>query len=503
MKNPQRIEAGFAERLGLADQAQRGRRSLFGEVLDWMLAPLLILWPLSMALEYVAATSIADAAYDRELRTRVEVLAGQLRFREGRLQAEITEAAVALLRADLTPAAAGISRPHELEDAIGEYRSLFQVRGLSDEIIVGDPVLPSIDFTPELQPGRIYLVNHEIRGLTLRAAYVFAQVPGMVGAALVQVAETEDKRIKLAGEISSKILTVQFLLVPVALVLVWLGLTRGIAPINRLVDRIRRRRSADLSPIDLADVPEEVTPLLSSINELMSRLSTATQAQRRFVAEAAHQLRTPLAGLRTQAELALRQPDRTNIEDSLRQMAISVDRASRLVNQLLALARAEGSGIVRTQAIELNDLTRAVMHEWVPPALAKTIDLGFEPARSSVNIDGSEPLLRELLNNLIDNALRYTPSGGRVTCRVVVDGAGCGIEIDDTGIGIDAADMPFIFERFYRVLGTNASGSGLGLAIVKEIAEAHGASVGARSAGRDRGSVFSVRFAAVAERHER
>lgn len=502
MKNPPRIEAGFAERLGLADQAQRGRRSLFGEVLDWMLAPLLILWPLSMALEFVAATSIADAAYDRELRTRVEVLAGQLRFREGRLQAELTEAAVALLRADPTPASPGINRLFELEDAIGEYRSFFQVRGLSDEIIAGDQVLPTIDFTPELQPGRIYLTNHEIRGVSLRAAYSFAQVPGMVGAALVQVAETEDKRIKLAGEISSKILAVQFILVPVALVLVWLGLTRGIAPINRLVDRIRRRRPADLSPIDLADVPEEVTPLLTSINDLMSRLATATQAQRRFVADAAHQLRTPLAGLRTQAELALRQHDRANIEDSLRQMAISVDRASRLVNQLLALARAEGSGIVRTQLIDLNELARSVMHEWVPPALAKSIDLGFEPARAPVNVEGSEPLLRELLNNLIDNALRYTPSGGRVTCRVL-DGERRGVEIEDTGIGIEAADMPLVFERFYRVLGTNASGSGLGLAIVKEIGEAHGGSVSARSAGRDQGSVFYVHLPAVVERRGR
>lgn len=463
-----------------------------------MLAPLLILWPLSMALEYFAATSIADAAYDRELRTRAEVLANQLRFREGRLEAMLTEAGVALLRADLVRTPGVATLPVEHEDAYGEYRSFFQVRGLRDEIVVGDAVLPIIDFNPELQPGRIYMGVHEIRGLTLRVAYTFAQVPGMVGAALVQVAETEDKRIKLAGDISSKVLAVQFILVPVALVLVWLGLSRGIAPVNRLVDRIRHRRPADLSPIDLADVPEEVTPLLTSINELMARLATATQMQRRFVADAAHQLRTPLAGLRTQAELALRQSDRVDIGDSLRQMAISVDRAARLVNQLLALARAEGSGIVRTQTIDLNELSRETMHDWVELALGKKIDLGFEPAPTPVMVEGSGPLLRELLNNLVDNALRYTPVAGRVTCRIL-DGHHRGIELEDTGIGIDSADIPFVFDRFYRVLGTSTSGSGLGLAIVKEIAEAHGGVVSVRSAGRDRGSVFRVSFPGAGE----
>ncbi len=493
MKSPPRTESSFVDRLGLRDPAQRGRRSLFGEVLDWMLAPLLILWPLSMALEYFAATSIADAAYDRELRTRVEVLANQLRYREGRLEAELTEAAMALLRADLVRAPSAASRSFDLDDAIGEYRSFFQVRGLIDEIVAGDTVLPTIEFTPDLQPGRTYMTTHEIRGLPLRVAYTFAQVRGMVGAALVQVAETEDKRVKLAGEISSKVLAVQFILVPVALVLVWLGLTRGIAPVNRLVDRIRSRRPSDLSPIDLADVPEEINPLLTSINELMGRLSVATQAQRRFVADAAHQLRTPLAGLRTQAELALRQGDRADIDASLRQMAISVDRAARLVNQLLALARAEGSGMVRANRIDLNTLARETMHEWVQPALQRRIDLGFEPATGQADVDGSEPLLRELLINLIDNALRYTPEGGRVTCRIVSDPERA-LEVEDTGIGLESADIPYVFDRFFRVLGTGTSGSGLGLAIVKEIADAHGATVRVQSAGRDRGSVFRVRF---------
>jgi two-component system sensor histidine kinase TctE len=459
-----------------------------------MLAPLLVLWPVSMGLEYFVAVSIANTAYDRELRSRVEVLASLIRYEGGELTVTIPPGTRALLRAEGTVLDAGRTvRDLSPEDSQSEHESFFQVRDLQDRVIAGDPVLPTIEFVPELVPGRIYFADQDIRGVSLRTAYVYAQVPGFVGALLVQVAETDVKRRKLASEISGKVLAAQFIIVPIAIALVWLGLTKGVAPLNELRDQIRDRRPLDLSSIETSDVPEEVKPFLDSINDLMARLSASTQAQRRFIADAAHQMRTPLAGLRTQAELALRQTQKEDVEQTMRQIAISAERASRLINQLLALARAESGAQVRSQQFDLNELVRESVVDWVPRAMDRGIDLGFEPAPGEVKVEGYLQLVRELLNNVIDNALRYTPRAGQVTCRVLVEPR-VALEVEDTGIGIEEADRKLVFERFYRVLGTGVEGSGLGLAIVREIAELHGGEVDARPNARGKGTTFVFRF---------
>jgi two-component system sensor histidine kinase TctE len=256
--------------------------------------------------------------------------------------------------------------------------------------------------------------------------------------------------------------------------------------------------------------------------------------QKRFIADAAHQMKTPLAGLRTQAELAQREADPVELQRSLRQIAASTERATRLVNQLLALARAEhgaGDRIARVP-VDLDALARSVVQEWVAPALARGIDLGYEgPPFSGAGggciVHGTPVLLQELLTNLIDNALRYgVPAAaeadasahargrgrgrgqGVVTVRVEHDGAGkVRLDVEDDGPGIAAEERAHIFDRFYRVLGNRQDGSGLGLAIVREIALQHGAivEVGDTHAppepGREaqgRGSRFRVTFGAAA-----
>jgi two-component system sensor histidine kinase TctE len=268
-----------------------------------------------------------------------------------------------------------------------------------------------------------------------------------------------------------------------------------------LRQRIEARREADLSPIALRRVPEELRPLTEAFNSMLARMLHNVEAQRRFVADAAHQMRTPLTGLKTQAQLAMRETDPAELRHALRQIAISVDRASHLVNQLLALARAEASEHSQQALapLDIDRLLREIVETWVVRALDRQIDLGYEPA-GAVSIMGNAFLLREMINNLIDNALRYTPDGGRVTCRIVAQGDFVLLEVEDNGIGITDEQALMVFDRFYRVDDTGVEGSGLGLAIVREIAELHHAAASLRPNakgspdGDARGSIARVVF---------
>jgi two-component system, OmpR family, sensor histidine kinase TctE len=457
-------------------EAQHKQKSVFGEIVDWTLAPLLILWPISMAIQYFFAYSIANNAYDRELRDSVVAVSKQLAYENGRLKVNVTAANAAILRAD--------------ED----HQTFFQVRDQRNDVVTGDLTIPVVEFQPELAPSTVYFRDDHIPGYEVRVAYVWAQVPGMPGAVLVQVAETVGNRSRLASEIIGDVLAAQFLIVPIALLFVWLGLTRGIEPLNELTEAIRRRKPSDLSALDENEAPEEVRPLIRSFNDLMGRLDASLRAQERFVADAAHQMRTPLAGLKMQAEIAMRQRDPLGIQHAMRQIVTSADRASHLINQLLALARADADAPPPPLAtLDLDVLARETTRDWVARARAKDIDLGFEAAAAPAWIDGNAVLLREALNNLVDNAVAYTRAGGRVTVRVVAGGRPT-LEIEDNGIGIDEADRERVFERFFRVLGTEADGSGLGLPIVRGIAQLHRASVAIDPNPRERGTIARMVF---------
>jgi len=234
-------------------------------------------------------------------------------------------------------------------------------------------------------------------------------------------------------------------------------------------------------------VPEEVAPLVAAINDLLTRLDQSIASQRHFLADAAHQLKTPLAGLRTQAELAEREIDSghgdpQSMKHSLRQIALSSQRAAHMVNQLLAMARAEDKEqALRQQDVDLAAVTMETVRDFVPRALDKRIDLGYEGPQggAAAHLVGQPVLIRELVRNLVDNALQYTPAGGTVTARVTPDPFGqvVVLEVEDTGPGIAPAERDLVFQPFYRALGTDVDGSGLGLAIVLEIAKVHEAEV--------------------------
>jgi two-component system sensor histidine kinase TctE len=452
---------GLRNLLRLPDE----QRSLFGEILDWMLAPLLLLWPMSVTVTYLVAQQIADVPYDRQLAANVEVLADHVREFGGEARLQLPIPARELLRADASD------------------NLYFMVLGLRGELIAGDRELPLPDEAEVPLPGVVKLRNGLVHGQEVRVAYTwvsFAHRP-QAQPALVQVAETLEKRARLADEIIRGVIVPQFVVLPIAVMLVWFGLSRGLRPLASLQSKIHARRPDDLSPIQTHAAPEELSPLVHAFNELLSRMEQNLAAQRRFIANAAHQMKTPLAGMRTQAELALRETDPQDLRRSLRQIAAVTERAAHLIDQLLALARAEhqATDLAAFEVVDLDALARALVRDWVPQALARGIDLGYEGPSQPLRVVGLPLLLRELLKNLIDNALRYSPAQlqppARVTVRVRSAGERALLEVEDCGPGIPERERGLIFDRFYRVLGTNIDGSGLGLAIVREIVEQHDA----------------------------
>ena len=436
------------------------QRSLLGEVLDWMLAPLFLLWPMSVAITYVVAQNIADVPYDRALANHLHVLAQQIVAVDGHAALHTGEALRTLLRADET-------------DSV-----FWTVRGNRGEYLGGDRELPLPTFNGRLVPGQVAFQDDTLRDFGIRLAYAWVEpYPAGGMPALVVVAETLEKRAELANDIIKGVIIPQFVVLPIAVLLVWFGLSRGIAPLNALQQRLRARQPDDLSPMDEHAAPSEIAPLVAAMNDLLKRLSTNVRTQRRFVADAAHQLKTPLAGLRTQAELALRDASPDEMQSSLRQLVAGSERATRLVNQLLLMANAENQGGPPLASVDLHKLALEQTQLWVPQALSIGTDLGFEGPDHVILINGHGLLLAELLNNLIDNALRYTPRGGHVTVRVRPVAGEVRLEVEDSGPGIPSEERERVFDRFYRVLGTQSDGSGLGLAIVREIAQQHGAAI--------------------------
>ena len=450
----------------------QSQRSLFGDILDWMLIPLLLLWPVSIGVTYLIAKSIASEPFDRALEDRVTVVAQQVKEVDGEVSVELPYAARDILRAD---------------DVDNVY---FQIRGAQRQMISGDTDIPLPDEEDKPVPWSVTLRDAQMRNADVRIASVYVNLkPSRSGRtdeegpqyALVQVAETLEKRHQLANQIIKGVILPEFIILPIALTLLWFALVRGLSPLTTLQDHIRSRRPDDLSPIDAQALPEEISPLVRSLNDMLARLSQSIQSQKRFIADAAHQMKTPLAGMRMQSELAMRQSNREEIQRSLEQLSKSSESATRLVNQLLALARAENDSPQATSLalIDLRTLVRDAVRDWFPPALARQIDLGFEDDDVALPVRGNATMLREILNNLIDNALRYTQRGGRVTVRVRADTERhqIAMEVEDNGPGIALAERGHVFERFYRILGSEVEGSGLGLAIVREIAQRHDAEI--------------------------
>jgi two-component system sensor histidine kinase TctE len=477
---------------------QREQRSLFGEILDWLLTPLIVVWPASLILTWIVAQGLAGGPFDRALEYNTQALTQLVRIQQGKAVFNLPAPAREILRAD--------------EDDLVFY----QVLGLRGEYLSGERDLPLPPDDEIVQPGLIKLRDAEFRGQDVRIAWLYTLPdPSLLAGnaadrklILVQVAETREKRARLATEIIKGVMLPQFIVLPLAVFLVWLALARGIKPLHQLEERIRARRADDLSPIDTQAVPAEVAPLVHSVNLLFERERLALAAQRRFLADAAHQLKTPLAGLRMQADLALRaHATEADLKQSLKQISRASVSATRTVNQLLALARAEGSGqSLPKQRLDVAQLVQEVMRDALPRAMDRHFDLGYEGLDAGdplAQIMGFPALLMELVRNLIDNALNYVPSTperpGVITLRVLADRFGdvLLLQVEDNGPGIPVSERELVLQPFYRRLGQEADGSGLGLAIVAEIAKRHSAPVEISEVSANAampGACFSFRF---------
>ena len=446
---------------------QRRQRSLFGEILDWMLTPFLLLWPITFGLTWLIAEGIASVPFDRGLGHNARAIAQLVQSDEQTVRFSFPQPANEILHADET------------------NEVYYQVLGAKGEFLSGDADLPLPQEDEKLVTDELRMRDDVRKGMPIRVAYIWVRVkPQNARPALVQVAETLEKRSVLANEIIKGVMLPQFVILPLAVLLIWLALARGIQPLNELEQRIRRRKPDDMSPLDESVVPIEVSPLVSSINDLLQRLQDSIATQKRFLADAAHQLKTPLAGLRMQADLALRKDaSAEDLKQSLHHIGRASIRATHTVNQLLALARAESSGApIAKQQCDLIALTMEVVKNCLPLAMDKHIDLGFDRACDSAGMQGNPTLLKEMVRNLIENALNYTPSTperpGVVTARVYRNVKNALVlQVEDSGPGIPEAERERVFEPFYRALGTEADGSGLGLPIVLEIAHKHGATV--------------------------
>ena len=453
--------------------------SLRRRVLIWLLPPLAVLLLVNAFFTYRSALDAVNQAYDRTLTASVRAIGERTHSLAGQIQVDIPYAAFEGFEAD---AAERIF--HAVFDPAGGL-----VTGYVD---LRPPELPADD-------GSVRIFDLPYAGETVRLAAMRKRLydPALRGgdAVLIVFAETTGARRALARDLFVASLQRQSLLVAVGAILVLAALGTAFRPLLRVRDHMRTRDEEDLTPIRMERVPSEIAPLIDAINHHMERLSAMLAARRRFLADAAHQIRTPLAVLTTQAEYGLRQTDPEEMLETFASLLRSTRAARRLANQMLTLSRAEAvNGVIGERAtLDLAGLVKDVAMELAPLALKRDIDLAYEGIGHALNIQGNAPMLREMVSNLIDNAIRYSPPDSAVTVAVATFGEDAVVSVCDQGPGIPAAERERVFQRFYRILGQGDSeGSGLGLAIVREIALAHGGRVTLRDGEGGRGLCVEV-----------
>lgn len=458
-------------------------RSLRSGLTARFIAAALVLLLLDGIACYRIAAHFANLVYDRWLIDSTRSLAQALRVERGEVRIDLPQVALQIFQFD------------EIDKT--EFRVDSDRRGL----IAGEAALPVV---PGRADGSVRLETVVVRGHPMRLVSTRLQEANAHDVATVEVGETLKKRATLTREILVVMAAPQLALLVTALVFAWLVVGHGLKPLTALAAAIEARGHDNLAPVPELDLPKEARVLVSKINDLLGRLERAMAAQRRFVADAAHQLRTPLATVLLHAERAERADDRDAARTALRGLHSAVARAARLSQQLLALARAEPGtgGPPAMMPVDLAGLARDVGEEWIPTALERRIDFGFLAPEQPVIVSGNAGLLGELMSNLIDNALRYCGPQSRVTLSVAAAPAPV-LAVEDDGPGVPEAERERVFERFYRAGGNAAAGCGLGLAIVREIATLHRAVARVTPGAGGRGARFTVEFPMAAVRAAR
>jgi two-component system sensor histidine kinase TctE len=448
-------------------------------LLAWLLWPLMGLLIIDTLATYGLSLKMSNLAHDRSLHEIAREVALHVKPLDGKPALTISNIAEQILLVDQ------------------DDRVRYRVWSRDGTALGGDPQLLQSRQQPPAD-GKALFYDDIVLGEKVRvaAAWLPFNEANMSELVLVQVAETTNKRQRLMLEILANVIVAQMLLIAMATAAVFFGVSRGLRPLSALARALAGRSHLDLSPIDPRRAPLEVRPLLDEVNALMLRLSGTLDMQNRFIADAAHQLKTPVAGLKAQIELALAETEPAEQRRSLGQLYLGAERLSRLVQQLLSLARNEpgAAQAVKFQRLDLNAFALEICMEWAPQAVRRAVDLGFEGSQS-VMLNADPDRLRELINNLIDNGVRYSHQGGRVTVAVRYGTQGEPVfMVSDDGPSIPVQERDRVFERFHRLLGTDRDGSGLGLAIVSEIAAIHAARITLEDDVDGTGNTFSVHF---------
>jgi len=436
--------------------------SLRIQLLRWLLPPLLALLSINAWFSNRAAVKTADMAFDRLLTASAEAIAEDVEFKDGDVVVDLPYAALELLESNI------------------QERIFYRVVSPAGKTITGYDDLP-------LPPGHgaaessLYAATYRGEVIHLVALDKKLYGTGLEAPVVVIVAETGEARDALSHQILLEGLTRQSLLIVASALLVLFGLYRGLRPLARLLTSVARRAPSDLSPIDASGVQTEVRPLIETLNEHMARIERLLSSRQRLITDASHQMRTPLSEMRTQIEFSLRQGRPELSHQTLQDVHADIDRLARLLAQLLLQARADPDGLPesRVAPIDLGALAHQTSLDHVGAARKKGIDLSFEAPPRAAWVAGNGLLLREMIANLIDNAILYGREAGHVTVRVQL-ARGVTLEVEDDGPGIAELERPRVFDRFYRAPATAArapQGSGLGLSIVRDICVAHHASV--------------------------
>jgi two-component system sensor histidine kinase TctE len=428
--------------------------SLRRQLLVWLLVPQLVLWLMGGVLAFRVALTYAEKAIDQSLTQSVRSLARQVKPLGSGLLVDFPRAAQDILEQD----------PKD--------RVSYMVSSPPGSFLLGNGKLPPPPAQLVIADNEPLLYDLVMDGKPMRVASIeLGFGDGLTPQRLrVQVAKSLAVQQGIARELVRDVLFPLLLLGAVLSFLVYAGIRRGLAPLQRLEAQLAHRTAASLSPIELTEAPREVHSLANALNQLLTTLRRSLSQEKRFLNDAAHQLRTPLAGLISQTEMALQETEPQAVKQRLEKVHTGALRSAHLVHQLLSLARTEAE--IALHPVDAASLAREVAREWTPRAVAAGIDLGYE-GEDTLTVPGDKLLLREALSNLIDNALRYAGRGAAVTLRTRAQDGHCLLEVEDNGPGLSAPDLERVFERFWRA-SELPGGCGLGLAIVAEIAQRHG-----------------------------
>lgn len=451
-------------------------------ILAWLFAAMALVFSANLISSYYSDVEAADRAYDQLLLASATAIAERTTMREDGLHVDIPYAALGMLA------------------STAQDRIFYQVSGPDGQTITGyDDLTHPPGLTPQQRNRPLVYYNAVYKDVPVRVVALrsFVSSREISGYATILVAQTRGEREELTYSLLRQNAVWMLVIAVVGAIAAWISVSKELQPLARLREALGRRSPDDVRPV-LHDVPSEFRPLVDAVNSMLQRLDSGLKSMRSFISDASHQLKTPLASLQTQSEMALRETDPKALRDALTKVNQSVRRTSRLAQQLLSHARATEPTEAFT-SVDLARLARETIEVILPQAVLKDIDLGYDGPEHT-RVRGAQALLGELILNLVDNAVKYSPKGSIITIAIKTSGPVTVLSVEDNGPGIPEAYREGVFARFVRLDKTTAEGCGLGLAIVQEIATKHGATIELK--GRpDGGLRVDIAFPATDQEH--